>query len=244
MKASPETQKELLRLQSLDTRLQQLDHAAKTLPEVKAIAALEAQLSPIRQRLAARTGALEDARTELSRVESDVAVVEARIARDQQRVAATSSMKDVQALEQELESLRKRRSDLEDIELTVMERLEELEAAHAETVTERDAVTAQIAEAEAARDAALARLRAEREEVQGERSRLSDAFSRELLGLYEQQRARYGIGAALLRGGVSLASNVRLTGSDLEAVRRAAPDDIVLCPDSSAILVRTEESGL
>ena len=78
----------------------------------------------------------------------------------------------------------------------------------------------------------------------GERSRLSDAFSRELLDLYERQRARYGIGDALLRGGVSLASNVRLTGSDLEAVRRAAPDDVVICPDSSAILVRTAESGL
>jgi predicted nucleic acid-binding Zn-ribbon protein len=244
MKATPETQKELLRLQSLDTRIQQLEHAAKTLPALKTIAALEAQLSPIRQRLAVRTGALEDARTELSRIESDVAVVEARIARDTQRASATSSMKDVQAFESELASLRKRRSDLEDIELTVMERLEELEAAHAETVAERDAVTKQIAEAEAMRDSALAHLREDLEAVRGERSRLSDAFSRELLDLYERQRARYGIGAALLRGGVSLASNVKLTGSDLEAVRRAAPDDIVLCPDSSAILVRTEESGL
>jgi len=27
-------------------------------------------------------------------------------------------------------------------------------------------------------------------------------------------------------------------------VRAAAPDDVLLCPDSSAILVRTNESGL
>jgi len=37
---------------------------------------------------------------------------------------------------------------------------------------------------------------------------------------------------------------VTLTGSDLEMVRRAAPDEVILCPDSNAILVRTAESGL
>ena len=66
----------------------------------------------------------------------------------------------------------------------------------------------------------------------------------DLLALYERQRARYGFGASLLQGGVSTASGVTLTGSDLQTVRRAAPDDVVLCPDSEAILVRTAESGL
>jgi hypothetical protein len=37
---------------------------------------------------------------------------------------------------------------------------------------------------------------------------------------------------------------VELTGSDLAAVRHAAPDAVLLCPDSNAILVRTDESGL
>jgi hypothetical protein len=28
------------------------------------------------------------------------------------------------------------------------------------------------------------------------------------------------------------------------AIRAAAPDDVIMCPDSNAILVRTSESGL
>ncbi len=66
----------------------------------------------------------------------------------------------------------------------------------------------------------------------------------ELLALYDRQRARYGFGASLLQGGVSTASGVALNNSDLQDIRRAAPDDVVLCPDSDAILVRTAESGL
>jgi predicted nucleic acid-binding Zn-ribbon protein len=244
MKASPEVQKQLLTLQSVDNRLQQLDHSQRSLPEHATIRELQASLGSIRRELAVRSGAVEDARTELSRTESDVAVVEARIARDEQRLAATSSVKDAQGLEHELDSLKRRRNDLEEIELTVMERLEELEAALAETVAERDRVQDSVNVAETSRDAALEELRAERTRVADDRAALLPMFSEELIALYERQRARYGIGAALLRGGVSLGSNVRLTGSDLDVVRRAAPDDVVICPDSSAILVRTEESGI
>ncbi|TPX03483.1 hypothetical protein FJ656_16930 [Schumannella luteola] len=66
----------------------------------------------------------------------------------------------------------------------------------------------------------------------------------DLLELYEKQRARYGVGASHLRAGVSSASGVALNATDLNVVRAAAPDDVLLCPDSSAVLVRTAESGL
>lgn len=57
----------------------------------------------------------------------------------------------------------------------------------------------------------------------------------ELLALYEKQRARYGVGASHLRAGVSTASGVMLNATDLGVVRAAAPDDVLLCPESSAI---------
>ena len=66
----------------------------------------------------------------------------------------------------------------------------------------------------------------------------------DLLALYEKQRARYGVGASMLQGGVSLASGVALNSSDMSTIRAAAPDDVLLCPDSNAVLVRTGESGL
>jgi hypothetical protein len=37
---------------------------------------------------------------------------------------------------------------------------------------------------------------------------------------------------------------VKLNANDMAAVRAAAPDEVILCPDSNAVLVRTAESGL
>src|SRR5690606_28869870 len=114
----------LLDLQALDTRLAQLDHRAKSLPELAALQELGRESDALRVTLAEQNGAVEDTQLELGRVEADVKVVEERIARDSERLQASSSVKDVAALEQELGALRKRLNDLEEIELTVMERLE------------------------------------------------------------------------------------------------------------------------
>lgn len=244
LKASPENQAQLLELQASDTRIQQLDHKARSVPEIALIAGLAKEAEAVRQQLATESGAIEDARLELSRVESDVAVVEARINRDVERLTASSSVKDVAGLESELASLRKRRDDLEEIELTVMEKLDELEAIAAVTRERNDEFANTIAAAEAERDAALATLTSERSAAVANRASIVEKLPVDLVALYERQRARYGLGASMLRGGVSGASGVRLNENDLVAIRAAAPDDVVLCPDSQAILVRTAESGL
>ncbi|MDQ1579688.1 MAG: uncharacterized protein QOD05_463 [Microbacteriaceae bacterium] len=244
MKASPAEQKELLRLQAADTRLQQLAHTAKNLPQHAELAALAPQVDAVRQRFAARGGELEDARTELKRIESDVEIVEARITRDTGRVEHSASVKDVNALESELASLRKRRSDLEEIELGIMERIEVLETDAADIDEERAVLGGQQEALEAARATGQATIDAQLKALSADRATIAGTIPDELLALYEKQRGRYGTGAALLVRGVSMGSNVKLTESDLDDIRRAAPDDVVLCPDSGAILIRNEESGL
>lgn len=244
LKASPEDQAVLLELQAIDTKLQQLAHKANSLPELATIAALTSEAEEARLAGVVDSGAVEDAKTELTRVESDVEVVEARIKRDLDRLEATSSVKDVAGLETELTALRKRQSDLEDIQLAVMERLEELEGHAAETSGGHDGLRSRIAETEAARDAALATINGERDHASANRSIIVGKLPEELVALYERQRERYGAGASFLQGGVSGASGVKLNENDMAAIRAAAPDDVVMCPDSNAILVRTAESGI
>lgn len=244
LKAAPDDQALLLDLQALDTKLGQLDHRAKSLPQHAVLTGIAAELATARHAALESTGAREDITAELSRLESDVQVVEARIARDTQRLEASSSVKDVAALEQELAALRKRRDDLEEIELTVMERLEEAEttsAAHAAAV---DALVARQSEVEAERDAALAEIANERTHTAANRRTIEGKVPAELLALYEKQRSRYGFGASLLRFGVSSANGVKLLENELQVIRGLAPDDVYICPSSDAILVRTDESGL
>ena len=244
MKARPEDQLALLTLQEHDNHITQLNHARKNIPEQAELAEVTASLREFSQSLIAAQGVLEDAKTELARIEDDVRVVDERIAKDKEREAGAASAKDLQALEAELASLATRKSNLEDIELVVMQSIEDAEVAVADVLVERDAVEA--------RRAALAHAIATREaEIDAElatetaaRTELAASLPTDLVELYERQRARYGIGAALLTRRVTGGSGVELTSTDLDAVRTAAPDDVVICPDSSCILVRTNESGL
>lgn len=244
MKASPADQNELLRLQAADTRLAQLAHATKNLPQLAELAKLQPEVEALRARWIAATGELEDARAELKRVESDVELVEARVKRDTDRVQQTASVKDVQALEAELASLARRKDDLEEIELTVMERVETLEEALAAVEAERAELGSRMEALEAQRDEEAGKLDVQRKAAAADRAAIAEALPADLIELYERQRTRYGIGAAALIRGVSMGSNVKLTESDLSEIRRAAADDVVLCPDSGAILVRGEDSGL
>jgi predicted nucleic acid-binding Zn-ribbon protein len=244
LKASPSEQAVLLDIQAIDTKLQQLDHRAKRLPQHSALQQLAVDNSELLVTLAEQKGVLEDARIELKRVESDVEVVEARISRDSARLQASSSVKDVAALEQELEALRKRQFDLEEIELTVMEKVEQQDAVVGQLGEQAGVLQGRMADLEGERDSATRLIDEERDNASANRSALVANVADDLLALYEKQRQRYGSGASLLRGGVSLASGVKLNENDMVAIRAAAPDDVLLCPDSNAILVRTGESGL
>jgi len=244
LKASPAEQARLLDLQTLDTRIRQLDHRAKSLPQLKVLAGLGVEADGLRVERLSATGAVEDAKLELGRIESDVAVVEARITRDTDRLQSSSSVKDVAGLESELSGLRKRQNDLEEIELTVMERLENLEAVLREASARVVEVEEKIAVVTAEKDVELAAIVDERAKAAAARSALAATVSGDLLALYQRQLDRYGAGASLLQYGTSSASGVKLNENDMQTIRAASPDDVILCPDSSAILVRTAESGL
>ena len=244
LKASPDDQKLLLDLQALDTKLAQLDHRAKSLPQHAVLSALDAELMTLRAAALERRGAREDVALELKRLESDVEVVEARIKRDTERLEGSSSVKDVAALEQELTALRKRRDDLEEIELTVMERLEEAEASLAVATENMAGIDERRAAVEAERDASLAEVASERTHTAANRQTIASKVPADLLALYTKQRDRYGIGASLLQYGVSSANGVKLLENEMQAIRATAPDDVIICPSSDAILVRTAESGL
>ncbi len=244
LKASPNDQALLLELQAFDTKLAQLDHRAKNIPELATLAGFEKDTAVVRLRFAEQRGGLEDITIELKRIESDVEVVEARIKRDNDRMQASSSVKDVAALEQELAALRKRLGDLEEIELVVMERLEEQQAEVDKTTAQLDALAVRTAEIEVAKSSSLGSIIAEHTIAASGRDAISTKVPADLLALYEKQRSRYGTGASMLRGGVSLASGVKLLENEMQAIRAAAPDDIIMCASSEAILVRTDESGL
>ncbi|MBF4615734.1 zinc ribbon domain-containing protein [Curtobacterium sp. VKM Ac-1376] len=244
MKAAPEDQVILLDVQRLDNDVTRIAHRITSLQKGDRLTELSKQAAGLRSELVAATGDVEDAERELARLESDTAIAQARVERDTTMLQNVASAKDAAGLQSELDSLQRRIGGLETAELEIMENLDVLRARVGD-------IEAKLADVEAARsglvaerDAEIARLTADRESAEQARADVAAKVPAELLALYDRQRARYGFGASLLQGGVSTASGVALNNSDLQTIRRSAPDDVVLCPDSDAILVRTAESGL
>lgn len=240
MKATPAQQRDLLRLQEHDSRLARIAHGLRNLPQDKQLEELRPQAEQLRARLVEATGRLEDAKAEQKRLEADVAVVEQRLARDLERLQVSSSPKDIEGLDAEVTSLRRRRTVLEDAELEVMERAEVAESTLAGIRTEQGELAAVTDSLTADREAAMVHLQRERDDATADRMVVAQGIPPELLELYERQRSRYGLGAAAVRGGVNQGSNFTLTPNDLAAVHGAAPDDVLIDSESGAILVREE----
>jgi len=244
MKAEPADQAKLLELQELDNHLAQVAKKANTLPEATALEELTGQLTVAKEAQREALALVDEITGEMKRAESDVELVEARIAKDTERLDQSTSAKDAQGLEHELNSLRERLGALEEVELAVMERLDQAEKELSGAEQAATELSSQVDEATAALKSAKAALEQDYQEATAKRIDVVGTIPHELVALYERQRERYGFGASHLRRGISSASGVALTESDLATVRAAAPDDVVLCPDSNAILVRTGESGL
>ncbi|MBW4042333.1 MAG: hypothetical protein HIU86_09435 [Acidobacteria bacterium] len=237
--APPAIQARLLDLQRIDDELTRIVQHRRRLEQAGDIAAAEAERSALRRSAADRRDELEDLRTRIGRVETDVKTVVQRLERDRSRLATTSSVKDVAGLEQEIASLHRRREALEDDELLLMEQVESVETAAATVETALGAVDERIAVLRTDREDAVAGLADQHRDAAARRGELVAELPADLVALYDRQRTRYGIGAARLVGAVSEGSNMSLTGADLASVRSAAPDAVVLDPESNCILVRT-----
>lgn len=243
MKASPRQQRLLLELQTLDTRIASLRRQRKTLPERTELAGLASEITAAKARFMEAQRVLDAQGAEIERVESDIALVRQRRERDEQLLAASTSSKEAVALQAELEQLARRTADLEDRELEFMEIQEAAQAEFAEAERELAGVDGRRADIQRRLDAAESAIDAELAEQTAERSGHAAEIQRDLIEVYEELRGRIGIGAARLRGRVSEASNMELAPAELAEIRSAAPDELVFCPGTGAILVRVEDEA-
>lgn len=246
LKADPTRQWRLLDLQAIDTRLDQIAHARKTLPQIAQLKDLHTQAELLDTELVRVRTELSDVQREVAKAESDVQLVRDRAARDQARLdSGTGSAKDLQALQHELQSLSRRQAELEDIEIEIMERAEAVEAEVARLEGKHAELAVKLEEAQAAHDAALADLDAEAARVAGPRADVVAGVGDDLVALYEKVRAASGgLAAAALSHRRCGGCQLELNSVDMSRIKAAPADEVLRCEECRRILVRTAESGL
>ncbi|MCJ7826911.1 MAG: C4-type zinc ribbon domain-containing protein [Demequinaceae bacterium] len=233
-------QQRLLDIQALDSEAQAATHRRASLPALASIVELGVRKKVLDDDLVTRTTEVSDLRREVTKAEDDVQSVRDRSERDATRLqSGQGTPKDLQALQSEIESLAKRQSDLEDIELDAMERLEAAEAGLAETKAEIDEAHSSFSSLATERDAAFSEIDGELARLASERAPLVEGLDQEIRALYEKIRASHeGVGAAALRAGQCSGCYVTIDPATLSSIATIPEDTILRCEECGRILIR------
>ena len=233
MQAKVEDQLKVLRLAELDLQAASLNQKAKTLPEAIAHKELLIEFETNRDlRIAAETE-LSDLSGEINRAEADVEQVVKRIEKDEARLnAGQGTPKELEQMQHELISLNARRSELEEVELEVMMRADEIKNRIKELSAKESEFATKVAEAAVAKDAALAEIDRELQVALAARANLFPQIEKALADMYEK------FGAAKLHAGQCTGCNLAINAGDLGKLNALAAEEVARCEECRRILVR------
>lgn len=237
MKANQQDQKSLLELAQLDVELvRNASEKSKLLSsaEIETVSALALALSDELIDARNRVGDLE---LELKRSEEDLELVENRIMKDKERLATTSSPKDAQGIEHELTSLAKRKSELEDAELAILEILDSVRADLVQATASKEAAEANLSRLREELSSNLNNIDSKRAELVSVRQKLASTLEPELAVAY-QRKADRGSSVGRLVGRECGACRLSITATNLDEILALPADEIAECPNCQAYLVR------
>ena len=237
MKASENQQAELLGLANLDLEISRTRTYLTNLTSGNAFSDLRSAQRECAAQLIESRNALDQVELDLARAEADLKLVEQRIEKDAAALNATSSSKDAQGIQSELETLKKRKSELEDLELAILERKDEIEATYKTVLTDKQAIDEELAAKESANEAEIMKLRSGLDLSTAQRSQQASRIDAELIALYEKKSSR-GLAVGRLLGRECGACRMTIGATALAEINAMPRDEIATCPDCQAILIR------
>jgi predicted nucleic acid-binding Zn-ribbon protein len=243
MKADVTQQRSLLELTEIDAELSRIRHRATHLSEQRDYDQARADHGSASDRLGAVRIALEDLDGQISHFESEIDAVGQREKRDTSMLdSGVTNAKQLSDLQHELDTLQRRRADLEDSLLQAMEKRDELAAREATELEAIEGLEAELARTRQARDAVLADIDETQKDRAWRRDELTAALDPDLVAIYERQRAAGGAGAGSLHRGRCGACRIEIDRGELARISAAAEDDVLRCPECNAILLRVKGS--
>ena len=232
---------DLLDVQALDITSDQLTHRRAHLPERAELAATEQALVDLARARETLQAERDQLGREQKRYEDEAASVEAKAQHENTTLYSgkVTAAKELQAIQDEIASLHRRQTDLEDHVLELMEQIEPLDTELGAQAAEQQrldalaiSLTAAIAEAESEIDAEL-------ETVGDSRAKAAAQIPADLMEEYERLRRAFGgVGVARLVGNRCDGCHLTLPSMEVDRIRHAPPDTPEHCSECDRILVR------
>lgn len=232
---------QLLDVQALDSTIQKLDHRSAQLPERARLAELEDRLGRLRADIVAAEAEKHELVKAQKRIEDEVSLVEDKIAHEEAQMygGGSSDAGLLQTLQDEIASLKRRISSLEDDELEIMEQVEPIDARLEALTADRADLDRQAIETTTALAEAEASIGAERDAALAARAEAVADVDPEVLARYEQTRDRLGgTAVAPLESGACGACHIKLSAVEYDRILHLPDDEEVRCEECGRFLVR------
>lgn len=238
MDASPEELLQLLELQKIDSAIDRLNSRMRNLPEQEQLDELGNRLKVVDRAMGEKQAEVDEVGVRLRRMENDIDSMEKKIAMEQKRLNSgdVSNPREITNLSAEVDSLKKRKSKLEDDDLVIMEESEVVEKQLQELTGEIAQIRSDIASTTASRDEANVGLAEELEKARPRREHWAGRTPADLLKFYDDLRAsKGGVGAAKLEGSTCLGCHMQLPAQEIERLRKSS--GVTRCEECGRILV-------
>jgi predicted nucleic acid-binding Zn-ribbon protein len=231
---------DLLVVQEHDSAVDRLRHRRETLPEQARLLEVEKGLAETEAAIAELGQQRDEVVRRQQRHEDELTSLESKISEVDRKLysGSVTAPRELQAMQADVASLKRHRSDIEDQVLLAMQDREpldvevgRLEAQWEALEGEAEALGKAIAEVTGAIDAELA------VELDA-RTAAAAGIPDELLSQYERLRTRLdGVGAARLVNGRCSGCHLTLPATELDRIRHEDADTVVLCDQCGRILV-------
>lgn len=230
----------LLMLQEHDGALDRLLHRRETLPERDTVASGEASLGVLAAEIGVLTGERDEIADEEKRLDDEASTLREKAAEVEAKMysGSVSSPRELQAMQADIEQLRRLQRNLENRELELMEARELLDATLVELDTQRTALWDEVERARSALEAAEAAIDQEMADERKAREAIAGELEPALVGDYERRRARArGVGVARLVGMTCQGCHLSIPSTEVDSIRRAPEGSISYCDNCGCILV-------
>ncbi|MEC7117764.1 MAG: C4-type zinc ribbon domain-containing protein [Actinomycetota bacterium] len=231
----------LLEVQEKDSQILAANHEIKELPERKEIEATQRKMLELDQALKAKESEVHENNRIQKRLEDEVATVEERIENQKRKLygGEVIAVKELQALEMDIDSLKERQIAIEDQIIEVMELNEPIQNEIQNLSTQQEENKENEANLFKVLQEAIKKIELRINQIKVEIVHLTNDLPNELISEYESLRSRPGhVGIARLVNRTCHGCNLELPAVEVDRIKKLSEDSIINCEECGCILVR------
>lgn len=237
MKVALEQLESLWSMQQLIIAQRRLVADAKELSSGEKFKPIEKRLQEINEDLRSHQLNHEQLEDDKRKIDSDLSMVEKRIASDEQKLKSSASPKDIAGFQHEIEGLKNRKSLLEDSELSLLDKLEESEKRLTDLRNQKAEVEAELEQSKSELSQTLGSMRDQNSKINQEISSIKSQLPSELIDAFERKLAKGNAVGRIVRSACT-ACNMNLNSTAMAELSNVPADELATCPECAAIVIR------